>query len=172
METTATITHAVNNFYDRVLLDRALPLLLHARYGQVRDIPRGNTDVIKWRKYGSLAAATTPLSEGLTPDGSSLSITDATATVKQYGDFVTFSDFLQMTTLDPLLIEAAEVLGEQAGDTLDQLCRDVMVAGTAVHYSDATSPQVNAARTDVTSDDVIDEVDLNKVIRTLNTYKT
>ena len=167
METTATITHAVNNFYDRVLLDRALPLLLHARYGQVRDIPRGNTDVIKFRKYGSLSVATTPLTEGTTPAGSSLSITDLTATVKQYGDFLQFSDFLQMTTLDPILIESAELLGEQAGNTLDVLCRDVLVAGTAVHYSDITSPQVNAARTDVVATDVISIVDLNKVIRTL-----
>jgi len=163
METTATITHAVNNYYDRRLLERALPLLTHTRFGQVRDIPKGNTDVIKFRKYGSLAAATTPLTEGVTPDGSSLSITDTTATVQQYGDYVTISDFLQYTTLDPILMETAEVLGEQAGDTLDKLCRDVLVAGTNVQYVDATSPKANAARDEIAAADklsVSDEIDI------------
>ena len=167
METIATVPHAINNYYDRVLLERALPRLVHIRYGQVRDIPKNMTNVIKFRKYSSLVAATTPLTESVTPAGSSLTVTDLTATVKQYGDFLSFSDFLQVTTLDPILIESAEILGEQAGDTLDILCRDVITAGTAVQYSDITSPQTNAARTDVVATDVISTVDLNKAIRDL-----
>ena len=111
METVSTIPHAVNNYYSRMLLERATPLLVHNRWGQVKDIPMGNTNTIKFRKYGSLAAATTPLTEGVTPAGSSLSVTDVTATIAQYGDFVTITDFLKYTSLDPVLMEAAEVLG-------------------------------------------------------------
>ena len=167
METIATVPHAINNFYDRVLLERALPRLVHIRYGQVRDIPKNMTNVIKFRKYSSLVAATTPLTESLTPDGSSLTITDITATVAQYGDYLSFSDFLQVTTLDPILVESAEILGEQAGDTLDILCRNVITAGTAVQYSDVASPQTNAARLSVAALDLISIVDLNKAIRDL-----
>ena len=167
METIATVPHAINNYYDRVLLERALPRLLHVRYAQVRDIPKNMTNVIKFRKYSSLTAATTALTESVTPVGSSLTITDITATVRQYGDFLSFSDFLQVTTLDPILIESAEILGEQAGDTLDILCRDVVSAGTAVQYSDVASPQTNAARLSVAALDVISVVDLNKAIRDL-----
>lgn len=167
MVTTSTVSYAINNFYSRVLLERAKPLLVHAKFAQVRDIPKNNTNIIKFRKYGALTTNTTPLTEGTTPSGTSLSVSDITATVRQYGDFITLSDVLQMTTLDPILTETAELLGEQAGESLDEIIRDVLVAGTNVQYSDASSPKVNNARNSVTSADVVDATDLNVVIRTM-----
>lgn len=80
--TTTQVTTAVNNFLDRTLLTRAYPHFVHALWAQVKDIPKNNSPVIKFRKYTSLSAATTALTEGVTPTGSSLSITDITATVK------------------------------------------------------------------------------------------
>jgi len=165
--TTTEVTHAVNNFYDRALLDRATPLLLHNKYGQIRDIPKGNTNVIKFRKYGALAVNTTSLTEGVTPAGKQLSVTDITATVSQYGDYVTLSDFVQMTTLDPILTETAEVLGEQAGQSLDQIIRNIVAAGTSVQYCDVTAPKANAARSDVAAADVIAADEVRIAVRTL-----
>jgi len=133
-DTTLTqVTAAVNNFYDRTMLKAARPLLVHTRWAQVRDIPRNNSLVIKFRRYSLLSAATTALSEGVTPSGSQLSITDVSATVAQYGDFVTLTDQLVFSTLDPVLTETADVLGQQAGNSLDQICRDVIVAGTTIN---------------------------------------
>jgi len=83
--TTTEVSHAVNNYYDRKLLRKAIALFVHTKWAQVRDIPRGNTDIIKFRKYTLLTAATTPLSEGVTPSGSQLAVTDITATIDQYG---------------------------------------------------------------------------------------
>ena len=159
METTSTITHAVNNWYDRALLTRLLPLLIHDRWAQVRDIPRNNTNVIKFRKYNSLSPNTTPLNEGITPPGTNLSITDITATVLQYGDYVVLSDWLQMTTLDPVLLETAAVLGEQAGETLDIITRDVLNAGSHVRYA-----QSRSARSDVQAADSIEIGDIRAIV--------
>lgn len=148
METgTSQVTYAINNFYDRVLLERAVPSFIHTRFAQVRDIPSGMTNVIKFRRYTNLTAATTPLVQGVTPTGSQLAVTDLTATVSQYGDYVTLTDFLEMTTLDPVLTETAELLGDQAGDTLDQLTRDILVAGTTVQYASTATArnQITAA---------------------------
>lgn len=164
---TSQVTHAVNNFYDRTLLDRALPLLLHDKYGQVRDIPKKSTNVIKFRKYGALAVNTTALTEGVTPSGKQLSVTDVTATVSQYGDFVTITDWVEMTTLDPILTETAEVLGEQAGQSLDQIVRDIIVAGTNVQYCDNTAPKVNAARDEVAAADVLAVDEVRIAVRTM-----
>jgi N4-gp56 family major capsid protein len=84
--TTTQVPAEVNNFYDRTLLERAVALFVHTRWAQVRDLPKNaGTKVIKFRKYGNLTAATTPLTEGITPTGSQLSVTDITATVAQYG---------------------------------------------------------------------------------------
>lgn len=162
-QTTVTqVPHAINNFYSRVMLERAVPNLVHALFGQVKDIPRNNSNVIKFRRYGALAVATTALTEGTTPSSTQLSITDITATVAQYGAYVELSDWLQITTPDPILTETAEVLGEQAGQTMDIIIRDVLVAGTNVQYADAV-----AGRSSVAASNKIDTADIRKVVRTL-----
>lgn len=159
METTLTIPSGVNNFYDRAMLERAKPALLHTLFGQIRDIPRNNSDVIKFRRYNALTAATTPLNEGVTPVGSALSVTSITAQVQQYGDFVTLSDKLLFTTQDPILTETAELLGEQVGLTLDTLMRDVLVAGSTNQFaSTATTIATVAATMVLTTAEVADAI--------------
>ncbi len=153
--TTVEVPAGVANFYDRSLLKAARPLLVHLKWGQVRDLPRNNSSVIKFRRYALLTAATTALSEGVTPSGSQLSVTDVSATVAQYGDYITLTDFLQFTTLDPILTETADLLGQQAGNTLDQITRDVMVAGSTIQYaSTASSTNTVSASMKLTRDEV------------------
>ena len=161
--TTGTIAREVSNFYDRALLERAIPALVHTRFAQVRDIPRNSgTNIIKFRRYGSLTANTTALTEGVTPSGTSLSVTDVLATVLQYGDYVTLTDIVQMETYDPILTETAEVLGEQAGDSVDQLARAVIAAGTTIQYASTA-----AVDTDLTAVMVLDRAEVKEAVRTL-----
>lgn len=164
--TRTQIPAEVNNFYSRTLLMRAVPLFLHTKFGQVRDIPmKAGTSVIKFRRYGNLTAATTALTEGVTPAGSSMSVTDITATVAQYGDFVTYSDVVDYESKDAVLTEFAEVLGDQAGDTLDQLTRAVLNAGTTVTYVGQTE------RVAITTSNLITATEVRKMVRTLKKNK-
>jgi len=161
--TRTEISEEVGNFYDRALLERAIPSLVHNRFAQVRDLPKNaGTADIRFRRYGSLTANTTALSEGVTPAGTQLSITDVNATVLQYGDYVTLTDVVLMETYDPILTETAEILGEQAGDSLDRLCRAVMVAGASAQYA---STAVSVA----TVDDAmkLDRAEVKEAVRTL-----
>jgi N4-gp56 family major capsid protein len=164
----SVISRENTEFYDRTLLFRAVPFLVHTKFAQVRDIPRnGGTNVIKFRRYGNLSAATTALVEGVTPAGSSLSVTDVTATVAQYGDYITITDVIDYESKDPVLIETAEILGDQMGDTLDQLTRDVIAAGSVVQYAGASSN----SRDTVGSTDLIDVDDIKIAVRTLKNAK-
>jgi len=161
--TRTQIAKEVNNFYDKTLLVRATPFLVHNRFAQVKDIPtKAGTDTIKFRLYGSLTAQTTALSEGVTPSGSRLSTTDITATVLDYGDYVTLTDKVLRESIDPVLTEAAEVLGEQAGDSLDQLCRDVIAAGTTVQYASTAT-----ATDEVTASMKLTKAEVKEAVRTL-----
>ncbi len=166
--TRSEIAAEVNNFYDRVLLMRAIPAFVHNRFAQVRDIPRkGGTDVIKFRRYGNLTAATTPLSEGITPSGSQLSTSDITATVLQYGDYITITDIVDMESYDPILTETAEILGDQVGDTLDQLCRDIIAAGSTVQYASSASQ-----RSEITAAMKLNRDEVKEAVRTLKSNNT
>jgi len=160
------ITRENTEFYDRTLLYRAVPLFVHTKFGQVRDIPRnGGTNTIKFRRYGNLTAATTALTEGVTPVGSQLSITDVSATVAQYGDYITITDVIDYESKDPVLVEAAEILGDQMGDTIDQLTRDVLAAGSVITYIGDTS------RGGITTTDLITATEVRKAVRTLKIAK-
>jgi N4-gp56 family major capsid protein len=130
-------------FYDRNLLSRAQPNDVHGRFGQKRPIAQRSGNQIKFRRYSQLAAATTALTEGVSPGGSSLSVTDVTATLAQYGDFVTLSDLVSMTNQDPVVTEATDVLGDQAGTTIDQVRRDILVAGTNVAYASSVADRLS-----------------------------
>ena len=59
--------------------------------------------------------------------------------MSQYGDYVTCSDVLELTHIDPQIEQATKLLGSQAGRTLDTITRDVITAGTNVMYAPKVS---------------------------------
>lgn len=81
----STLTNETKKFYDLKLLERALPELVHAQFGQSRPIPPHQGVSINFRKFASLPAATSALTEGTPPSASTLSISTVAATVSQYG---------------------------------------------------------------------------------------
>lgn len=161
-QTYTALTAEQKTFYERALLSRLVPNLVYAKWGQKKSAPKREGDTINFRRFNSLAAATTPLTEGVTPAGSSLSVATVTATVKQYGDFVEVSDKLDLVGIDPVVTEAVEMLGEQAGLTFDSVVRDVLCAGTNVQYANGRT-----ARNLITASDILTGTEIKKAVRTL-----
>ena len=113
----------MKTYYSDYLIDNAAPNLVHDQFGQKHAIPKNGGKQIEFRKFLPFSKATRPLSEGVTPDGGSLSVTNVTATVEQYGYYVTMSDVLMLTAIDNTLLETTKLLGSQAGSTLDTVTR-------------------------------------------------
>lgn len=160
--TIGQVAPGVQAFYDRNLLARAQPNDIHGRFGQKRPIQTRNGNQIKFRRYSQLAAAVTALTEGVTPAGSTLAVTDIVSTLAQYGDYITLSDMVSMTNQDSVVTEATDVLGDQAGTTIDQIRRDVLVAGTNAAYAGGVASRVLVVNK-------ITGPDLDKAIRFLKT---
>lgn len=137
--TAGVIQPGIQAFYDRNLLDRAIPADVHGRFGQVRPIATRSGNQIKFRRYEALPVQLTPLVEGVTPSGSQITLTDVTATLAQFGDYVNVTDMVDLTNQDAVLTEVGMVLGDQAGTTVDQVRRDVMVAGTNVIFTNGSA---------------------------------
>lgn len=140
----------IQGFYDRNLLERAEALLVHDRYGQGRKLPKKSGTKINFRRYSNLAVATTPLSEGVTPSGSSLAVTDINATIGQYGDYVTLTDQVDMHGLDNTVAEATDILGYQMGQTIDEVWRDGVVPSLANNITIAASEGATTAGDTIT----------------------
>jgi N4-gp56 family major capsid protein len=129
LTTSPGLSDAMKTFYSDYLIDNAEPELVHDQWAQTHDIPKNGGKTIEFRRYSPLAKALTPLSEGVTPDGNSLSVSVITATIEQFGDYIKVSDILQLSAIDNQLMMATELLGSQAGRTLDTITREVLAGG-------------------------------------------
>ena len=140
-----TMADAIKTQYERRLLTRALPRLVHGRWGMKARINKYGS--YELRKYGSLAAITTALTEGTTPtEQSAPSLTLTTITPVFYGAWLGHTDELEMQEFDPLVSEMSAILGEQAGVSADTLIRNDLTANATKDYSGSQS-----ARTDLDS---------------------
>lgn len=126
----------MRTYYSDYLIDMAEPKLVHDQFGQKCPIPKGNGKRIEFRKYDPLPKMTTPLAEGVTPDGQKLDMGVVSAEVKQYGGFIELSDILLLTAIDNNLVQATKLLGAQAGRTLDTITREVLSGGTNVQFAE------------------------------------
>lgn len=136
--TDSELSAEMKDYYDNYLIKVAVPVLVHDKFGQTRDIPKNGGKRIGFRKYSQLAKALTPLAEAVTPTGKKLSVTEVFANIDQYGDFIEMSDLLELTAIDDNLQEAVRLLGDQAGMTLDTVTREVLNGGTNVQYADGS----------------------------------
>lgn len=142
-QTAGDISYRTSGEIAAELLKRAHQDLIIQQFGQVKPIPKNKSATIKFRRYDSLSVATTSLTEGVTPSGSSPTSTDYSATLAQYGDWVGITDVVQDTHEDPVIMEYQDILAQQAAETVETLLFNVLKAGTNVYYANGS------ARTDV-----------------------
>ncbi|NLB89711.1 MAG: N4-gp56 family major capsid protein [Clostridiales bacterium] len=131
----AALAPEMKTYYEKKLLENASPNLVHNQFGDKYPIPKAGGKMIEWRKFTPLPKALTPLTEAVTPDGNSMKVEALTAQVKQYGDYISQSDMLEMTAIDNTILQATKLLGNQAGETMDTLTREELHGGTNVFYA-------------------------------------
>ena len=135
LNTTATMSAEMRTFYEKRLIDQAEPRLVHDQFADYYPVPVGGGKTIEFRKYDSLPKATTPLEEGVTPDGQALNVSVVKSDLHQYGGWTPLTDVLQMTAIDNNVVQATRILASQAGRTLDTITREVLAGGTNVIYA-------------------------------------
>lgn len=171
--TDAGMSVEMKTYYDKTLIENAEPMLVHDRLAQKRNIPKGNGKTIEFRKYSPFPKALTPLVEGVTPNGRKMDVTNLTATVSQYGDYVTLSDVLILTAIDNNMLEAYTLLGSQAGRTLDTITREVINGGSNVQYGNGTKTGRHLlVGGEASGNDYLTVVAVRKAVRFLKTMNT
>lgn len=164
LTTSPGLSDEMKTYYSDYLIDNAIPKLVHDQFGQKHPIPKNGGKTIEFRKYSPLPKLTTPISEGVTPDGQSLTMSTITATVAQYGGYITLSDILILTAIDNNLVQATKLLGAQAGATLDTIVREILNGGTNVIFAGDKD-----ARQDLDESSLIKVDDVKKAVRFLKT---
>lgn len=140
VQTTGDISPMTAAYATKTYLEHAAPVEVLAKFADVKPIPAGNSKTIKFRRPVPFAAATTPLTEGVTPAGGSLDYEDVTKELQQFGSYVEITDVVADTTDCPVLKDLSMLCGEQGALTKEKLIWGVLKGGTNKFYGgDATS---------------------------------
>ena len=134
-DSTAAFADELKDYYDTQMLEN---YRIQQRYVQLAKrvaLPAGHGTTMEFRKWNTFARAG-KLQEGVIPTGQKWGATAKTASIDQYGTYVTLSDKLKRHTYDDATRGAYEEMGESAAQTEEILCRDALAINTNVLYCD------------------------------------
>jgi N4-gp56 family major capsid protein len=157
----------VNTIFQQTLLRNArvrAPYFIGTQSAEV--MRQRGTLTTTWRRIENLSAATTALTEitgnaaygqGRTP--AALSVSDVTATASKYGNFVILNEEAELVNFNTQMDKIMEVIGINAGQSLNQLQRNIAEDNLTLVYAGAG-----------TSDgDITSAVTLNDIKQVVNT---
>jgi len=125
-------------YFDTTLLDNARDQLVFTQLGKRQPLPANHGRTIEFRRWKTLGPVG-QLTEGVIPTGKKMSQVAITATLTQWGDYVTISDILDIHAIDDVTTGAVEELGASAGETNEKLVISVLLGGTNIIFADAYS---------------------------------
>lgn len=165
-QTTSGLSSEMSTYYEKVFLARAEYEYIFNQGAQMRDMPANEGKVVYFTRHTPLATATTALTEGVNPTEVNLTATTVSATLAEYGNTVRISRFLALTSIDQNNKEKIEVVGQNMGETLDELTRNELFTGATVQFAGG-----KAALTAVAASDVLSVSEIRKAVRTLKKNK-
>ena len=111
--------------------------------------------------FSELAAATSTLSETADLTPATMADSQVTVTLAEYGNTVATTAKLRGTAFLDVDAAAANLIGYNAGDSMDQVVREVLAAGTNVAYGGGGSTDPSS-RVTVQAEDIIEANDIRK----------
>ena len=83
-QTTGGLSAEMKTYYGMELLENAKPQLVHNQFAATKGLPAGGGKTVEWRKFGAFDKALKPLTEGVTPDGSGISVSYITKDIVRH----------------------------------------------------------------------------------------
>lgn len=162
--TTSTLSQLMQTYYDKLFIETAKQWLVHEEGAQKRPLPKGEGTSVYFQRYSPLSLISSALTEGSNPTAVTLSATNVTASVSEYGSYTTLSKLLSLTAIDPRMKGAVEIMAQNAGESRDALVRNELANGTA---------QIAGGKvlTAVAATDTFSAAEVRKAVRTLKNAK-
>ncbi len=136
-DTFSPLTPEQQTYYSAMLIKRTYPRLPFWDDAQKVTVPARSggfqTGAIQFRKFNALAVDTTPLLEGIPPAPKQLSVSVVSAQLQQYGDWIRMTDLLLDTSTDDIMMEAMDLLAENAGVKLTRVVLASLIPTTGLN---------------------------------------
>lgn len=146
----------------RKTLEFAKPKLVFPQFGAPDLVMKRKGQTASWLKFTKLAIPSSVLPD--VPTFSAETVSDATvsATLQFWGNGVQLAEALEQTSFLDLPEEYKKLLGQNAGETINQKVRDILVGGTSTNYANS-----KASREAVVTADTIDLDDILNTVESL-----
>jgi len=151
------------------IADKTLPLarrqLIAYQFGDPLDLPAHSGLTYTASRYERLPLPFQPLTEGVAPPGSAMTLQQVQATAQQWGDRVIITDVADLTIKHPLFKKAVELVGMQLPETLERNTFTTLQSGVQVNFANG-----RATRGALTATDVLTPLEVSRVVGSLTTY--
>lgn len=162
MNTSQTLSADIREFLAKELLQLAQKHLRFENFADKLEFEKGSGKVWKAVRYERIALPLTTLEEGITPDGTSMSISQVTGVAEQWGQYITLTDVAELTLYHPVLRVAQERLALSYAETRDREIQRVLQAVSNVFY-----PGTVSARSGIGASDTISTAVIKKAVASL-----
>ena len=157
---------------DQAAYDRMAYFALRSEllFDQAADVQASNQTMpgssVIFTIFSELAVATTPLTETSDVDPVAMADSNVTVTLTEYGNTINTTAKLRGTAFLDVDAAAANLIGYNAGNSMDTVVREVLAGGTNVVYGGGGSSD-ETSRTAIEAEDIIEANDIRKVTAAL-----
>jgi len=135
----------------RKTLEYAKPKLVYTQFGQPDMILKRKSDQATWFRFDKLGVPAVQLDDNPTFVPETVTTSNVSAKLEFWGNGVQIVEFLEETSFLNLADEYKQLIGQNAGETINEKVRDVIKVGTYAIF-----PNSRASRADLISTDVAD----------------
>lgn len=154
--TKTTTTKDQEKYLVAKLLERSYNKLVMSSVCDNLPMREGAGDTAYMVRYKRMNVPVEALTEGVTPDASTIELEEITVQLDQWGDYMVLTDVVSLTTKHPLLQEARKLLADNAARVIDREITIVMLAGTTIQYFDGSIvTRAEVLNTHIMDNDVI-----------------
>ena len=161
---TTTLSPEVSTYYEKVFLARAEYELIMKEGAQIRTHPANEGRTVNFTRYNNLTVLTDPIGEASNPATCVINASTISMTLSEYGMITNHSKLLTLVGIDSGMKEKVELVGQNMGETIDQLTQAELVNGTSFYGNEH-------AVTSLASGDTLDACDIRLITKTLELAK-
>jgi N4-gp56 family major capsid protein len=148
----------------RKTLEFAKPKLVYPQFGAPDLIMARKGQTASWLKFTKMDIPSAVLTDKPTWDPKTIADDTVTATLELWGNGVELTEALEKTSFLELPSEYKKLIGQNAGETINEKVRDVMKAGSSVNYANGALSRAALTSSDtIDLDDILDTVEALEV---------
>lgn len=167
LSTTSTTSAVIMQWFEKKALGRLVQDTHLYNLSWKRTLETGRGKTVTWVRFGVQAGNTTPIVEGALVSPTTVTASNVTATLNQYGEVFAASDLLQDTSVTPM----EEALQDQATQalayTVDAVIRAEVDSSCVTFGTNLFAANGAASIAAITSSDTLKAADLRKQVARL-----